>query len=358
MNKNFLKIVTAFTLIGFSACKKSDPTPAPTPTPTPVVIPAINVYACGTEKSTNGLSDKAKYWKNGVETTLNASNSAEAYDIVVSGTDVYIAGSETSGPTTSNAKYWKNGVGTVLPGAADNGEAKKIVVNGNDVHVIGNQFGITDFPRYWKNGVAVSLTYTGSLVSANGLFVNGTDVYISGYEEQTSGIIRALYWKNGVRNYLTSASSTSSEEATDIFVVGADVYACGTEYLPNGTTKAKIWKNGIVTYITTGAGVNSAAFSIKVVGTDVYVGGYDELGGLLLAKYWKNNTSATVGVLPNESFVTDIFIFGTDVYTAGNSRATSSSINSEGIVWKNTTPTSYSNGTLRNLFVNSVFVSN
>ena len=56
----------------------------------------------------------AKYWKNGVPVTLSdGTKNEEAIGIVVSGTDIYAAGTEY---VTGNqrVKYWKNGTAVYL----------------------------------------------------------------------------------------------------------------------------------------------------------------------------------------------------------------------------------------------------
>ncbi|MBZ4191584.1 hypothetical protein [Niabella beijingensis] len=75
-----------------------------------IFVSGGDVYVAGYEKGA------AKYWKNGVETsfTATASYSAEAKSIFVSGSDVYVAVTEYGFPSGEKAKYFKNGVETIL----------------------------------------------------------------------------------------------------------------------------------------------------------------------------------------------------------------------------------------------------
>src|SRR5690606_31364312 len=58
----------------------------------------------------NGTYKVAKIWKNGVAQDLtDGSTLAFAYSVFVSGSDVYVSGSESNG-TNHDAKLWKNGI--------------------------------------------------------------------------------------------------------------------------------------------------------------------------------------------------------------------------------------------------------
>ena len=111
----------------------------------------------------NGI---AKYWKNGNLVNLtDGSTAAEANSIAVSGTDVYVAGTQWDGNSiqynnginyTRNpiAKYWKNGIPVNLTDGSKWAEARSIVISGNDVYVAGFEDAVA---KYWKNGNPVIL---------------------------------------------------------------------------------------------------------------------------------------------------------------------------------------------------------
>ncbi len=82
------------------------------------------------------------------------------------------------------------------------------------------------------------------------------------------------------------------------------IYICG--YETNGTKAiANYWKNGVQVLLTDGKD-DSFAFSIYVLGNNVYVAGYvaQHLDG---AKYWKNGTQINISDNPGAYLLT-IFV--------------------------------------------------
>ena len=77
--------------------------------------------------------------------------------------------------------------------------------------------------------------------------------------------------------------------AYSIVVVGNDIYVAGQE--SNGSSnRAKYWKNRQPIALTDGT-KNASANSITIVGNDVYVAGFDNGdggAGVRTATYWKN----------------------------------------------------------------------
>ena len=209
----------------------------------------------------------------------------------------------------------------------------------------------------WKNGIANYLT-NGSIsttASANSVFVTGTDVYVAGYQHSSWGDI-AKVWKNGVATNLGGGlypnGSSYDAHANSVFVSGTDVYVAGYAF-----NAAIIWKNGVATTLAGGTTNNYAeAFSVVVSGTDVYVAGAAEVPfpNSLAAKVWKNGIA--INLTTNGSAYASaqsVFLSGTDVYVAGRERF-SGSADPVGNIWKNSVAT-----TLSNVFsgANSVFVS-
>jgi hypothetical protein len=171
----------------------------------------------------------AEYWKNGVPTLLvngllDSSANAYSFDaypattgIAVAGSDVYVAGYESTSGGSLNAIYWKNGVPTYLSTSPAGSIANAIAVSGTDVYVAGYQ-NINDTSRamLWKNGVAAILPYGTGSAAANAVFVSGADVYVAGYGWHIGGYYVSTYWKNGVLTSLTDG--TSPAIANSIFV--------------------------------------------------------------------------------------------------------------------------------------------
>jgi hypothetical protein len=245
------------------------------------VAPGGNVYTAGCQQPyPNSPGQRlATSWKNTTETPLVATptdNYSQAYSVVVSDGDVYVAGWEDVN-NISTPTYWKNGTAVRLPGGTS---SNAVFISGADVYVAGFALASsgTNVPTYWKNGTAVTLPVRNSAngARARSVFVSGTDVYVSGYEGGD-----AVYWINGKETLLTNGSGDANATAESIVVSGTDVYAAGAEA---GTPT--LWKNGTATQLTSPSG--GAAYSVFVSNGDVYVAGYG-YGGI--AEYWKNGTA-------------------------------------------------------------------
>lgn len=304
------------------------------------------VYVAGSEN--NGHASVAKYWKNGTVVSLSdGTYPSAANSIFVQGNDIYTAGYELSG-NLQLAKYWKNTTSVTLGTGAS--VANSIVVNGSNVYVGGKEIvSGFDVPRYWSNGSGTTINVNDPIVAhtvlgdgsctglylkdnsvyavgsyrnsqgrfspwettngitpantipnndkhcfANGIFVNGSNKYVVGSQNNaTTGLAMATIWKNGVATTLTDGT-VSVGVATAVFVVGSDVYVAGYEqedYFHGGATFAKYWKNGVAVKLAT---VSSAATGIAVYGTDVYVSGWEHNGTNNIAKYWKNGVSVNL----------------------------------------------------------------
>jgi hypothetical protein len=252
------------------------------------------------------------YWKNGVFTQMPA-DCSNVTSIFVSGTDVYIGGVDN----TYLPKYWKNGVGVSVPVTTghNEGTVRGMYVSGTDVYAGGddNGNGAFEVPRIWKNGSPMPITfqYGGDIWAVAG---SGTDVYAAGYQwsETLGGNGIATYWKNGIPTALTDG--TNNAIAYSITVVGSDVYAAGID---GGV--ATYWKNGVAMPLSVPDPAYEAwGRSIYVTGTDVYVSGeYRDL-----AKYWKNGVmtdlSQTAPGGTNYESAAAITGKGTDIYIAGS----------------------------------------
>jgi hypothetical protein len=113
---------------------------------------------------------------------------SKAGSIVVSGTDVYVAGWEEAGQVLV-AKYWKNGLPVALSDGVHGAEAYAIAVSGSEVYVAGAQKnGPADAAMYWKFGVPVSLTAGTTAAVAAALAVDGSD--LGGRSLRRTGIHR------------------------------------------------------------------------------------------------------------------------------------------------------------------------
>jgi hypothetical protein len=258
-----------------------------------IVVSGGDVYAAGTEGSADG--DVAKYWINGVAVTLSApgvpSEACTVLSIFVDGNDVYAAG-----VCQGVGQYWKNGVSVALTDAANYGEAWSIAESDGDVYVAGWQYVTTQIDSthtytapvamLWKNGVRTELSDPLAFGVGFSMFLLGSDIYVAGntcQENQSPPCSVATYWKNGTPVVLTTQTDTN---ATSVFASGSDVYVAGNYTYGIGSNNiGDLWTNGTLTQLTT---VPSAANQVVVSGSDVYIAGASTVAGNETAGYFKN----------------------------------------------------------------------
>jgi hypothetical protein len=319
---------------------------------------ATDVYIAGYSSASSFI---AGYWKNGVATAVtDGTNNAIAYAVYVSGGDVYVAGYEEDGdyyvlPGQSPVKYkvakvWKNGIPTRLTDGKYNSEAHAVVVSGTDVYVAGLE-GTTNYPTggyngfhtatVWKNNVGTALSAPSGYGQAYAIAVSGQDVYVAGYQQPDSNsYVAATYWKNGTAVPLTSGAS--SAEALGIAVGGGNVYVVGYEEpLGGGASAAKVWKNGVATALTGG----DQATGIVLGGTDVLVSGSQGYSAML----WQNGQGTRLNAAQGAGVAQalGLAVAGNSIYLCGtyNGKAAYWDSNRDG--WRltdGTEPQSSANG--------------
>jgi hypothetical protein len=128
-----------------------------------MALSGTDIYFAGNSRSDTYRFGQAAYWKNGKKTDLlfdspNSTIISQANAIAIVGNDVYTVGSSLGIGGILTAIYWKNDVGTALsaPGSSSSGSAgSAIVVSGKDIYIAGtgSRGGV-----YWKNGAANYLT--------------------------------------------------------------------------------------------------------------------------------------------------------------------------------------------------------
>jgi hypothetical protein len=318
------------------------------------------ITACGTATLADiyvaGVEGTAKVWKNGIATNLsNAVDSSAAYSVFVSGSDVYVAGSERG-----FAKVWKNGVVTNLANSSNRSYATSIYVSGNDVYVAGGEFESLSnnyIAKFWKNGVSTSLSTNSGYAVASSIFVVGADVYVAGKEFSFAiNNYKAKLWKNGAPINLNEPVSNIGSEANSVVVSGNDVYVAGltVEQVYGGGVssygRATVWLNSTPTYLSNSN--ESSASSIFISGNDVYIAGYGEVSYVKNAKLWKNGIeiNSINGYVANS-----IFVKGNDTYVVGIV-SNINTLNQNAKVWKNGLQTNFFNATNNISLANSIFV--
>ena len=191
-------------------------------------------------------------WKNGEGTYLLGANNTgllEARGLFISGTDIYIAGSQevvTSATEYTAAALWKNGITTRLNSAGIASRANNVFVLGSIVYAAGGVSATTSIydskPTYWTNGSATSLSSSYGFV--NSIQASGTDVYNTGYLVAPPPFA-AILWKNdSPQSYVPSCSQCGLNASV---ITGSSLYAVG------GTDQgAAFWKDGVLTNLNTG----------------------------------------------------------------------------------------------------------
>lgn len=154
-----------------------------------------------------------------------------------------------------------------------------------------------------------------------------TDIYVAGVEGT------AKVWKNGIASNLSIAVDSSA--AFSVFVSGTDVYVAGYE-----RNFAKIWKNGVGINLTNGTS-DAGANSVFVSGSDVYVAGYERNIGQH-AKLWKNGIDMNLTISNFESVAKSVYVVGSDVYVAGYQ--SNVNYNTTAMIWKNGVQINLTNG--------------
>jgi hypothetical protein len=273
-----------------------------------IFVDGTDIYIAGADNA-----NTPKYWKNGVGVSLpmsNGHNGGVATSIFVSGTDVYAGGYDLINGASALPRCWKNSTALTVSLSTGNisgglpvviGYIYSVFVSGTDVYLAGSQapFSGNQVVTYWKNGAPIPLTDGSTVAEAKSVFVSGNDVYLSGYIQGSA--TSAYYWKNGVAIPLNINTTSSNCTPESIYVSATgDVYVSGEV-----GNLAKYWKNGMMYDLTTttpGNGISEPAFSITGNGADIYIAGTATSQG---TGYWKNGA---LNVLPAAQFVYGIVV--------------------------------------------------
>jgi len=242
---------------------------------TDIAVVGNSVYIVGILRD-DGVS--AHYWKDGAVISLPITQRENyatgiAVQTTVDKTDVYISGYEIVPGDITVAKYWKNNVVYLLGDGVKSSYAYDIAVSGDDVYVMGrNGVGRNgDDWGYWKNGQFTKLSGTNITYQPSNIVVSGHDVYIAGAGTLSNGIAIVGYWKNGQLVVLEEYDRVYADDwAYDIAVSGNDIYVVGSETEKNLESHAVFWKNGVKTFLDSD-NYSSVAKGITIVDKDVYI---------------------------------------------------------------------------------------
>ncbi|MBC9930572.1 hypothetical protein [Chitinophaga qingshengii] len=226
-----------------------------------IAVSGADVYVAGVDNGSDGVA-RPVYWKNGTQYALptgSYNGACSVRDIAVSGNDVYIVGI-----VNGIASFWKNGVLYNLTQGPWGTAANAILLSGTDVYIAGQSSNtIAVAATYWKNGVATMLptgipAYPNATSEVSGIALLNGNVLTSGYVNTFA----PKYWVNTTPNTLSSLSNEA--RARGMAVYNNDVYIAGYEWTPQGLILAKYWKNNIQMNLTDGTRAAEAyAIAIK-----------------------------------------------------------------------------------------------
>jgi len=200
-------------------------------------------------------------WKNGVLNYITGYSDTftyRPYDICVYNNDIYISGLAHNG-TSIFAKYWKNGIETSL--SSNPSVSPSIVANQTGVHVLFAEYSgccaITAL-KYSKDGVVKTIST--QQPEFGKMTVKGNDVYITGSERETGSTVnKACYWKNGVKTELPGGNTLV---ATDVKVgANGDVFVA-SRLSGGGYSVLTYWKNNVPATLGSSSD-NFSAFDIN-----------------------------------------------------------------------------------------------
>jgi hypothetical protein len=269
-------------------------------------------------KEFNGTNNVAKAWADGKEIDLtDGTNDATANSVSISGNDTYVAGNDAGGV------FWKNGVENHLSSSTPGAAANSILVSGNRVLICGNDAfdnNGSSLSRavYWDNGTETNLGGTDSGSTANAITLYNDEVYVAGIHG-----FNAVYWKNGVINYLTHDNIQVSHvwHVNSIVVLNGNVYEIGWINAAGAVFPQEAnWNNGAFSHFNQPATSWGILNGITTSGNSVYVAGMTDTSTARLyyiAAYWKDGQQF---LLPNSlknAYATSIAVKGNDIYVCG-----------------------------------------
>jgi hypothetical protein len=176
-------------------------------TATSIAIRESDIYVGGNSTHANG-NTVGTYWKNGVAHTIS-DKVTFVHGIFVDGDDIYLTGSErNTGPGVGFPTFWKNGEVTRLGPGLAGAAGYDIVVSGTDVYVAGveDNADLVRLAKYWKNGNPVVLSDVTRYAGAAAIDVLGPDVYVVGFQNNAANRNVVMLWKNGVGATITDGA--------------------------------------------------------------------------------------------------------------------------------------------------------
>lgn len=298
-----------------------------------------------------GYDDKlgtAFRWTRGdysaTDLSTDPNQATRAFDITLSGDDVYIGGCATNEDGFFIPTLWKNGQAQTLMDASQpiDGDVQSVCVSGSDVYAAGwyrvNRSATTSFKRdaavVWKNGVQIELV-SPSYAQAFDVCAEGNKIFVCGFTTSSDGFAMPTLWTStdGLSTFQTKTFGGVAKHAyaEGMCVSGNDVYMVG--YGDNGENRsAMLWKNDEEVKILDNG--KSYAYSVTVADGHVYVVGYVvktyENGECAVATLWVDGVAQSLTDIKKDSQAWDVFVKNGNVYVSGF-------IGGQIVVWENGT---------------------
>ncbi len=232
--------------------------------------------------------------------------------------DVYFCGNGNG-----TGKIWKNDtlVYSISDSLPVNPQALRVTSDGT-VYCAGNvQDSAYSQGHIWLNGNNVFSAGDNSII--NSLIVNGDGWTAGGYNQNGWNLSQGIVWHNGEILHTYSDSLVPNNiYAMCIDTVTGDIYSGGDT---DSLGMAIVWKNESVFWE---ADLTSTACCLYHYGTNLYVGGYYYLEGLLMATLWENGEILYSFGDSLTSMFQAVTVYDGDIYTSGYSEDSV-------FVWKN-----------------------
>ena len=225
----------------------------------------------------------------------------------VSAQDVYFCGNGNG-----TGKIWKNNtlVYSISDSLSVNPQALQVTSNGT-IYCAGNaQDSVYSQGHIWLNDSIVFSAGDNSVISS--LIVNGENWTAGGYNQNGWNLSQGVVWQNGeVLHVYSDSLMPNYIYAMSVDTITGDIYSGGdTDSL--GT--AIVWKNNMVFWE---AELTSTACCLYHDGTNLYVGGYYYLEGLLMAALWENGEILYSFGDSLTSMFQAVTVYDGDIYTSG-----------------------------------------
>ena len=285
-----------------------------------IFVDSGNIYVVG--QCDTSTTAYACYWTNGTKTFLKSTSTTDyqtiGNGIYVANGKVYVAGQivKTGTGINSAAAYWVDNTASCkeLSGPELKGDASSVfVTSAGDIYIGGMENATPDAgledATYWNNN---SYVHVADHTYIKSIYVSGGKVYSAGYETNSYGSPKAVYYIGGEKQTMDIPSEATISQATGIYVVGTDVYVSGYYTIQQlSGTQAAYWKNGVKVDLEPiyPLGSDYYASAIFVKGSDIYVAGYFHYAGQHIACYWMNGvkTNLTFGEA-GDAQATGIFV--------------------------------------------------